>query len=195
MPWSDSCLPQKLICDKKFDLKFKLNLPLHPSSSCWSKQMSLCFRLNPPFVLKPFCLSCRLWTHPNLLCFRHPFSAEEDSLHHQYQKQKKHNIEHLGERKLLSVSFFELVLKHGMEFCLKEPSLTDQHVQPQPCPLNWTDSHQRGLGGALTSCVCWGNESVERSQCFFIFIYVFNLRSRCKTSKHTGLFLPYKPLF
>lgn len=69
---------------------------------------------------------------PDLLCFRHPFSAEEALRHHQYQKTK--TAEHLWrhKRKKKSSFLFELVLQHGMELCLTEPSLTARHVEPQP---------------------------------------------------------------
>lgn len=70
-----------------------------------------------------------------------------------------------------------------MEFCLKEPSLTDHHVEPQPRPLNRTNSCQSGVGGvrgAFTSsvlwldvCTVWGNESVEPSQQFFFICFCF----------------------
>lgn len=62
-------------------------------------------------VKDPCLLPCRL---SNLLCFRHPFSAEEETLHHQYQKQNSRtSMTNRKIKKKNKLGFCELVLKHG----------------------------------------------------------------------------------
>lgn len=59
------------------------------------KTSSLSMWLNPQSLF----LVLQAANTPDLLCFRHPFFAEEDPLHHQYQKTKQQNISTTQEEK------------------------------------------------------------------------------------------------
>lgn len=116
----------------------------------------------------------------DLLCFRHPFSAEEESLHHQYQKTKT------AEEK----SFFVWIGVSAWDGALPFGAFTDWPTYwTITCPLDWTESCQRGVG--------WAHEVANRSNGSAVFslsfflshFFFFYLRSSWKTSKHTSFFL------
>lgn len=82
--------------------------------------------------MNPSSLSCRLRTRPTSCASGIHSLQKKICVIISIKKQKQQNIFDGTREKKKSSFLFELVLQHGMELCLTEPSLTARHVEPQP---------------------------------------------------------------